>query len=48
MCDDFLKIRQKNFFFWLLKVPGNENMSSAYLDPDAVVFDEFVYTIGIK
>ena len=44
----FLKFDKKLLFFWWLKVPGDENMSSAYFDPDAVVFDGFDYAFGIK
>ena len=49
MRNDFLKIRQeKSYFFWCRKVRGDENRSSAYFNPDAVVFDGFGYTFEIK
>ena len=31
-----------------LKVHCDENMSSAYFDPDTVVFDGFDYTLRIR
>ena len=49
MSNDFFKnLTKKSCFFRCLKVRGDENMNSAYFDPDAVVFDGFDYTFGIK